>query len=195
MVGPRSTNCLAQGRPGTSVKWIGARYTIVAGGVRVAIDSDRIAKLAALVQDGLKATGLIKNVRSMAGELLTIRPFVNMLRAAVYAMDTQNSVERGRNRPRVRPDGSVFAKAVQLLFACLAKFLAGQHGGLQRVRLLSDRWTVPRWTIRADASTTGFGGILLDARGRPNVGGQPRCPRPCCAHTWSRLLRPSGQRS
>lgn len=159
---------------GTSVKWIGAQYTIVPGGIKVAIDAERIAKLESVVEKGLEAKGLIKNARSTAGELSwvasiipTIRPFVNMLWAAVYAMDRQNTSDQHTGRNRLRPDGSVFAKAVHLPFSWLRQFLKGHHGGLQRVRLLADRWTSPNWTLRTDASTTGFGGILLDAFGQP----------------------------
>ena len=33
--------------------------------------------------------------------------------------------------------------------------------------ILVDRWARPQWVIRTDASTTGLGGILLDAFNQP----------------------------
>lgn len=78
---------------GQSVKWIGALYEIRPGGLEVSIDAERIKKLKQVVQQGLAAKGLITGARSLAGELSwvagiipTIRPFVNMIWAAVYEL-------------------------------------------------------------------------------------------------------------
>lgn len=78
---------------GQSVKWIGALYEIRPGGLEVSIDAERIKKLKQVVQQGLAAKGLITCARSLAGELSwvagiipTIRPFVNMIWAAVYEL-------------------------------------------------------------------------------------------------------------
>eukprot|EP00435_Cladocopium_sp_Y103_P060710 s216_g22.t1 len=160
---------------GRCIKWIGATYEVIAGGVRVAVDKERIEKLRTTVQAGLQSSNLVQGVRSLAGELSwvagivpTIRPFVNMLWAAVYGMDAQQErAKTGASKARARPEGAVFAKTIRTPLQWLAKFLEGQHGGLSRTRLLVDRWARPQWIIRTDASTTGLGGILLDARNQP----------------------------
>eukprot|EP00435_Cladocopium_sp_Y103_P022183 s718_g5.t1 len=76
---------------GPEIKWIGAVFKIIPGGVRVSVDQDRIQKLQATVSQGLNASGLVHGVRSLAGELSwvagivpTIRPFANMIWAATY---------------------------------------------------------------------------------------------------------------
>lgn len=56
---------------------------------------------------------------------------------------------------------------VRLPLLWLFKFLEGHHGGLKRLRLVSDRTAPPQWYIRTDASTSGGGGILFDHRGQP----------------------------
>ena len=81
----------------------------------------------------------------------------------------QEAVKTCKSKARLRPDGSVFAKTIRLPLTWMKQFLLGHHGGLQRTRLLTDRWTRPQWVIRTDASTTGLGGILLDAYNRPVV--------------------------
>lgn len=160
---------------GRQIKWIGATFGIISGGVQVSIDKERIEKLLGTVTDALQNTGLVKGVRNLAGELSwvagivpTIRPFVNMLWAAVYGMAKQQDEARsGQSGARLRPDGHVFAKTIRLPLVWLERFLLGHHGAFQRTRLLTDRWTRPQWVIRTDASTTGLGGILLDAHNRP----------------------------
>jgi hypothetical protein len=162
---------------GRRIKWIGATFSIITGGVQVSIDEERIQKLLGTVSEALQSDGLVKGVRNLAGELSwvagiipTIRPFVNMLWAAVYGMDKQQeAVKTCKSKARLRPDGSVFAKTIRLPLTWMKQFLLGHHGGLQRTRLLTDRWTRPQWVIRTDASTTGLGGILLDAYNRPVV--------------------------
>ncbi len=158
---------------GQAVKWIGALYEIRPGGLEVSIDAERIGKLKQVVQQGLSTKGLITGARSLAGELSwvagiipTIRPFVNMIWAAVYELGRQSA---GDSRPgrHLRPDGSVLAKMVQLPLLWLQKFLEGHHGGLSRLRLVTDRTAPPQWFIRTDASTSGGGGILFDQGGRP----------------------------
>jgi hypothetical protein len=75
---------------GRRIKWIGATFSIITGGVQVSIDEERIQKLLGTVSEALQSDGLVKGVRNLAGELSwvagiipTIRPFVNMLWAAV----------------------------------------------------------------------------------------------------------------
>ena len=159
---------------GTTVKWIGATYSLVEGGVEVAIDKDRIQKLSTAVQAGLACKGLISGARSLAGELSwvagivpTVRPFVNMLWAAIYSMAHQHqAAERGKSKARIRPDGSVLASMVKLPLTWMAKFLQGEHGGLKRTRLVQDRTAEIKWILRTDASTTGCGGMLLHPGGK-----------------------------
>eukprot|EP00435_Cladocopium_sp_Y103_P043459 s2560_g12.t1 len=160
---------------GRQIKWIGAIYQVIPGGVRVAIDAERIQKLTHTVQEGLKPKGLVHGMRSLAGELSwiaglipTIRPFVNMIWAAIYEMGRQNAlVKQGRSGARIRPADAVFAKSVHIPLHWMRLFLQGHHGGLQRVRRVSDRYAMPQWVFRTDASTTGMGGILLDHQGKP----------------------------
>ena len=160
---------------GRQIKWIGAEYTIVHGGVQIAVDADRIRKLQQTVENALNQQGMVSGMRSVAGELSwvaglipTIRPFVNMIWAAVYSMEGQSArVTAGNSRARMRPTGMVFSKAIRLPMIWMKKFLQGQHGGLCRTRWLSDRHAQPQWIIRTDASTSGMGGILLDQQGRP----------------------------
>eukprot|EP00435_Cladocopium_sp_Y103_P044912 s3083_g12.t1 len=160
---------------GPEIKWIGAVFGIVPGGVRVSIDKERIHKLQATVRRGLAETGLVHGVRSLAGELSwvagivpTIRPFTNMIWAATYAMEGQDHrAKQGASKARIRPRDAVFAKMIKLPLQWLQRFLDGHHGGLQRVRRVWDRTAFPQWYVRTDASTTGLGGILLDAKGRP----------------------------
>ena len=75
------------------MKWIGATYTVIAGGIEVAVDRERISRLTQVVQAGLDQKGLILKAQSLAGELSwvagivpTVRPFVNMIWAAVYSI-------------------------------------------------------------------------------------------------------------
>eukprot|EP00435_Cladocopium_sp_Y103_P055366 s342_g18.t1 len=93
---------------------LGATYEIVTGGIKVSVDKDRIGKLRTTVQAGLQSPNLVQGVRSLAGEVswvagivpTTIRPFVNMLWAAVYGMDAQQeSAKAGASKARARPDG------------------------------------------------------------------------------------------
>eukprot|EP00435_Cladocopium_sp_Y103_P029802 s477_g7.t1 len=134
---------------GKNIKWIGANYTIL--------------------------HGLVPGVRSLAGELSwiaglvpTIRPFVNMVWAALYGMDThRHKATTGQSSARARPVGAVFAKTIRVPMIWMKRFLRGQHGGLQRVRWVADRYAHPQWVIRTDASISGMGGILLNQRGEP----------------------------
>ncbi len=159
---------------GTTVKWIGATYSLIKGGVEVAVDKERMQKLTAVVQAGLDSKGLIKGARSLTGELSwvagivpTIRPFVNTLWAAIYSMvHQQQAIVEGRSKARPRPDGSVMASMVRLPLMWLAKFLQGEHGGLKRVRLVQDRLAQVKWILRTDASTSGCGGMLLQKEGK-----------------------------
>ena len=160
---------------GQSVKWIGAKYTIIPGGIEVAVDQERIDRLTQVVQDGLKQKGLIPKAQSLAGELSwiagivpTVRPFVNMIWAAVYSLEDQTKrVETGQCAGRSRPQGSALATMIKLPLTWFLRFLQGEHGGLKRRRLLRDRWAHPQWTLRTDASTTGGGGILFNQQGNP----------------------------
>eukprot|EP00435_Cladocopium_sp_Y103_P016613 s3999_g4.t1 len=107
---------------GKCIKWIGANYTILHRGVRLSIDAERIKKLTETVDKALAHRGLVPGVRSLAGELSwiaglvpTIRPFVNMVCAALYGMDNQrNKARTGQSAARARPVGTVFAKAIRL---------------------------------------------------------------------------------
>lgn len=160
---------------GQCVKWIGANYRILPKGVEVSIDQERIAKLTEVVNGALQSKGLLKEARSLAGELSwvagivpTTRPFVNMIWGAIYGMETHNLATRqGESKGRPRPDGSVLVKMLDLPLRWFRKFLQGEHGGLRRVRLVSDQTVRPQWFLRTDAFTTGGGGILLDAGGTP----------------------------
>lgn len=160
---------------GRCIKWIGANYAIIHGGVQVSIDAERIQKLQHVVEAALNQKGMVQGMRSLAGELSwvaglipTIRPFVNMVWAAVYGMDKQSTkVRTGTSAARHRPAGLVFAKTIKLPMLWMQKFLQGHHGGLQRVRWVMDRYSRPQWILRTDASTTGMGGILLDHQARP----------------------------
>ena len=161
---------------GPYVKWIGANYKILPRGVEVAIDQERISKLTEVVDTALQVKGLLKDARSLAGELSwvagivpTTRPFVNMIWGAIYGMEAHNlAAKQGKSRGRPRPDGSVLVTMVEMPLTWFRKFLQGEHGGLRRVRLVSDRGHRPQWFVRTDASTTGGGGILLDADGTPH---------------------------
>ena len=105
---------------GRQIKWIGAEYTIVHGGVQIAVDADRIGKLQQTVEKALNQRGMVSGMRSVAGELSwvaglipTIRPFVNMIWAAVYSMEGQSArVSAGKSRARMRPTGTVFSKTI-----------------------------------------------------------------------------------
>ena len=158
---------------GHTVKWIGAVYSIRVDGVQVSVDAERINKLTKVVTEALQARGLIPGIRSLAGELSwvagivpTTRPFVNMIWAALTGMNTQNQRAHGKGQ-RQRPEGSVLAPMVHLPLTWFLKFLKGENGGLKRLRLTRDRASRPSWIIRTDASTTGAGGILLTASGKP----------------------------
>ena len=158
---------------GHQVKWIGAVYAIRVDGVKISVDEERIAKLTKVVSEALQARGLVPGVRSLAGELSwvagivpTTRPFVNMLWGALTGMNAQNEKAR-KSKQRARPVGSVLAPMIQLPLTWFQKFLNGEQGGLQRIRLLRDRFAYPSGIIRTDASTTGAGGILLTPAGKP----------------------------
>ena len=160
---------------GRQIKWIGANYRVLPDGIQISIDADRISKLTQTVVKGLRQKGLVHGVRSLAGELSwvaglipTIRPFVNMIWAAIYEMGRQNQdAKQGTSTARMRPADSVFAKSIAVPLTWLHLFLQGHHGGLQRIRRLTDRYAVPQWVVRTDASTTGMGGILLNHQGQP----------------------------
>ena len=158
---------------GHTVKWIGAVYSVKVDGVQVSVDAERIDKLTKVVEAALQAPGLVTGVRSLAGELSwvagivpTTRPFVNMIWAALTGMNLQNLRAREKGH-RQRPEGSVLAPMIRLPLTWFLRFLKGENGGLKRTRLTRDRQAHPSWIIRTDASTTGAGGILLTAEGRP----------------------------
>eukprot|EP00435_Cladocopium_sp_Y103_P036126 s642_g9.t1 len=138
---------------GKNIKWIGANYTILHGGVRISIDAERIGKLTETVEKALAHRGLVPGVRSLAGELSwiaglvpTIRPFVNMVWAALYGMDNQrNKATTGQSSARARPVGTVFAKTIRLPMIWMKKVSSGP------ARRPPER----------------MGGILLNQRGEP----------------------------
>lgn len=142
----------------------------------MAIDEERIGKLTKVVDTALGSRGLLKEARSLAGELSwvagvvpTTRPFVNMIWGAIYGMEAHNNAaKQGQSKARPRPDGSVLVSMVEMPLVWFKKFLQGEHGGLRRVRLVRDLTAKPQWFVRTDASTTGGGGILLDASGKPH---------------------------
>ena len=77
--------------------------------------------------------------------------------------DQQKKVRAGQFTARIRPTGLIHAKTVRLPLVWMKKFLQGLHGGLSWNRWVSDRHAHPlQWVVRADASTTGLGGMLLD---------------------------------
>ena len=118
---------------GPCVKWIGANYKVLPRGVEVAIDKERISKLSEVVDTALQSKGLLKDARSLAGELSwvagvvpTTRPFVNMIWGAIYAMDAHNfAAKQGKSQGRPRPDGSVLVKMIELPLTWFRKFLQG----------------------------------------------------------------------
>ena len=114
---------------------------------------------------------MARRIRSLTGEMFwvaglvpTLRPFVQMLWAAVYDTQRQHAaVRQGRSDARRRPEDLVFLQLIQEPLTWIQRFLQGHHGGLRRVRLLSDRRAEPQWAVRTDASTTGAGGVLFSA--------------------------------
>lgn len=50
------------------------------------------------------------------------------------------------------------------------------------MRLIWDRFAFPQWYVRADASTSGLGGILLDAKGNPVRWWASEIPAQALAH-------------
>jgi hypothetical protein len=160
---------------GTSLKWIGATYTITTRGVNVSIDADRINKLRSIIEGALEKKGMLPNIRSLAGELSwvagivpRVRPFVSMLWAAAHeALEAHNRAVLPASKARARPKSLVFAKTVTTPLRWLLKFLKGEHGGLLRKHFLEDRWRLPQYFVRTDASTTGMGAILLNGASQP----------------------------
>eukprot|EP00435_Cladocopium_sp_Y103_P014410 s3330_g3.t1 len=120
---PRATVCSG---PGAPTNWLHIP------GIALHKAAERIGKLTetvgkALAHRGLvpgvrSLAGLVPGVRSLAGELSwiaglvpTIRPFVNMVWAALYGMDTQrNKATTGQSSARARPVGTVFAKTIRV---------------------------------------------------------------------------------
>ena len=166
---------LPKAHRGPAVPWIGARYGVVAGGVQISVDADRIRKLSTKVEEALASRGMAHGIRSLTGELSwvagivpTTRSFAQMLWAAVHSSQRQGqAVRAGTSRARARPDDLIFVRAIKEPLQWFQRFLAGRHGGLQRTRLLVDRSAPPQWAVRTDASTTGAGGILFSADGVP----------------------------
>ena len=54
---------------GGSVKWIGATYRAIPGGIEVTIDDERLDKLQSRVRQAKEKQGLVTNMSSLAGEL------------------------------------------------------------------------------------------------------------------------------
>ena len=153
---------------GTTVPWIGAELQVTRGGVRVQLDKARTESLLAKVEEALRGRGLVKGLRSLAGELSCVadlvpqvRPWVTMLWAAVTAM-------LGPAPPgtRQRPQGTVFMPMVERPLLWIRSFLRGERGGISRHHTLRPIKQV-QFFVRTDASTTGFGGILLSQEGVP----------------------------
>lgn len=159
---------------GTKVTWIGAQYEVLQQGIKVGIDQQRIAKLQEAMASVSAGKGLV-NLRSLTGELSwvaglvpKIRPWVTMLWAACHAADLQHlAASQGRSKARQRPRNMVFTNMVAQPLEWLTAFLQGCHGGVERVRWVSDTASRPNLLIRTDASTTGMGGVLFGSAGEP----------------------------
>ena len=161
---------------GTKVTWIGAQYEVLQQGIKVGIDQQRVAKLQEAMASVSAGKGLV-NLRSLTGELSwvaglvpKIRPWVTMLWAACHAADLQHlAASQGRSKAKQRPRNMVFTNMVAqpLELEWLTAFLQGCHGGVERVRWVSDRASRPNLLIRADASTTGMGGVLFGSAREP----------------------------
>ena len=159
---------------GTKVTWIGAQYEVLQQGIKVGIDQQRVAKLQEAMASVSAGKGLV-NLRSLTGELSwvaglvpKIRPWVTMLWAACHAADLQHlAASQGRSKAKQRPRNMVFTNMVAQPLEWLTAFLQGCHGGVERVRWVSDRASRPNLLIRADASTTGMGGVLFGSAGEP----------------------------
>ena len=160
---------------GDQVAWIGAQYRVLHRGVQISVTSARIGRLLVKIEHMMSGQGMVSGLRSLVGELSwvaglipRVRPWVTMLWAAVHAMLRQaQAVKQGSSSARARPDGLVYKKAIQRPMDLIVLFLRGEHGGLQRIRWLADRFAVPALCVRTDASTTGMGGILLTPEGAP----------------------------
>ena len=153
---------------GTVVPWIGAELQITKGGVRVQLDKARTESLLAKVEEALGGRGLVKGLRSLAGELSwvaglvpQVRPWVTMLWAAVTTM-----LSPAPPGTRQRPRGTVFMPMVERPLLWIRSFLRGERGGISRHHALRPLKQV-QFHVRTDASTTGFGGILLSQEGVP----------------------------
>ena len=153
----------------------------------MSIDRERIDKLLKVTQQGLGHQGLVYNVRSLAGELSwvagiipAIRPFVNMVWAATYAMDKQPEQGASKTTPRRRPQDAVFAKMVRLPFKWLRLFLQGHVGGLTRRRLLWDRYASTQWGHPDRRFNHRIGRHFVRCQWTPDqvVGLPPTRPRP-----------------
>ena len=131
----------------TTVPWIGAE-------LQVQLDKARtdLAK----VEEALGVAGLVPQVR----------PWVTMLWAAVTAM----------LGTRQRPQGTVFMPMVERPLLWIRSFLRGERGGISRHHTLRPSKQV-QFFVRTDASTTGFGGILLSQEGV--LTGTRSCRRTC----------------
>ena len=65
---------------GTTVPWIGAELQVTRGGVRVQLDKARTESLLAKVEEALGGRGLVKGLRSLAGELSWVAGLVPQVR-------------------------------------------------------------------------------------------------------------------
>jgi hypothetical protein len=144
---------------GQSVTWIGASFTLAAGGVEVSIPPSKVTairdQLAMVLQKPLLP---LKQVRSLAGVLAwvaTIVPHVKPFLAGFWAAVSRDL----GNRP-------VPTKHLKISAGWLDAFLRGQQGGVT----VTHRWdpSSPQARVRicTDASPYGMGGVLLQD-GRP----------------------------
>ena len=147
-----------KGQIGTSVKWIGASFTVQPTGVAATITAERLDEMHALTKT-ITASNLfsVKALRTYTGKAQAIasllyvwRPFVHMLYGAISAETFGGA-----------PQGHRWTKQIATPTRRLKAFLDQQQGSLVR------SWSVssfnnqgPRITITTDACPWGLGATL-----------------------------------
>jgi hypothetical protein len=147
-----------KGQLGTSVTWIGGTITAEPKGIRARV-KDAIILDIKMHLERMSATNVIsrKELHSLVGKLghaagllLTMRPFLQPLWAALYSDDNGGA-----------PVGTIWRKQVQSSLTWFSAFLEGSVGGVERFfRLDSYLRQGPVIEIGTDASPWGMGGWL-----------------------------------
>jgi hypothetical protein len=147
-----------KGQLGKTVTWIGGTLACESNGVRASVKEAIVQDVRADLKRFLSLNvvshkelhSLVGKLSHCAGLLITLRPFLQALWAALYAVPTANA-----------PPNTIWTKQIAPTLVWIAAFFDGAVGGIERFfRLDAFLRQGPVVEIGTDASPWGLGGWL-----------------------------------